>query len=231
MSASSFALDAVDQVDAMDSADASVVANFAWQHLKAATTFRDQVKVLERLHCGQSLGDFFEDIRSYSSATIMSATAALEALINEHFIATNYHLRPMLTNFEADFWGRNGIERTPILQKYKLALEMLKAQPLDENSATYMNADALIGLRNTLVHYKPNWDPDRQSKIKLVRCLAGQYSLSPFVNANADFVTMQSMSGDCAVWAVDSVLIFLRQIDLHAKLDPHKMEAFWKLES
>ena len=55
-----------------------VIANFACQHLKAATFFRDQVCTLEEQFRGQPLATFFEDIRSFSSACIMSATASLE---------------------------------------------------------------------------------------------------------------------------------------------------------
>ena len=45
-----------------------VIANFAWQHLKAATIFGDRVVTLEAEHLGQPFGSFFEEIRSFASA-------------------------------------------------------------------------------------------------------------------------------------------------------------------
>ena len=55
----------------------------------------------------------------------MSATASLEALINELFIAHGSKLRAQLKDFEVEFWGKRGIERKPILDKYQHALAML----------------------------------------------------------------------------------------------------------
>ncbi len=70
-----------------------VIANFALQHLTAATIFRDQLVKLEADNAGQPFGNFFVEIRSDGSACIMSAAASLEALINELFIAHNSPLR------------------------------------------------------------------------------------------------------------------------------------------
>jgi hypothetical protein len=95
-----------------------VIANFAWQHLKAATIFHEHLVMLEAEHAGQPFSSFFEEIRSYASACIMSASASLEALINELFIAHNSRLRTQLGDFEVEFWGKGGIERRPILEKY-----------------------------------------------------------------------------------------------------------------
>jgi hypothetical protein len=149
-------------------------------------------------------------------------------LINELFIAHNEKLRSQIADFEEEFWGKRGIERKPILEKYQLALQMLGVAPLDEHSSPYRDAWALIELRNALVHYKPTWDPDRQRKVELVEVLDGRYPLSPFPDAGADFVCM---SAGCAKWAVATVLAFMRKFHERANLDPNKMEGFWKLET
>ena len=109
-----------------------VIHNFALEHLKAATIFRDHVVKLEAENAGKEWGSFCEEIRSYVSACILSATAALEALINELFIAHNCRLRNLFTDFEKEFWGPRGIERKTILYKYQLALEMLGKPRLDD---------------------------------------------------------------------------------------------------
>lgn len=204
-----------------------VIATFAWQHLKAASTFRDQVATIEFQNEGQQFGPFFEDIRSYASACIMSASASLEALINEFFIAPEGQLRKMLEDFETAFWGRGGIERKPPLEKYQMALDMLGCVKFDEHAAPFRDAWALIELRNALVHYKPTWDPDRQRKVELVEILSGKYSLSPFPDNEADFVTMQSMSAGCTRWVISTVVSFMREFHDRSNLDERKMLAFY----
>jgi hypothetical protein len=203
-----------------------VIANFAWQHLKAATTFRDHLVRLEAEHGGRPFGSFFEEIRSYGSACIMSATASLEALINELFIAHNSRLRALLVDFEAKFWGKRGIERRPILEKYQLALEMLGQPRLDERTPPYLDAWALIELRNALMHYKPTWDPDRRRHVELKDVLSGRFPLSPFPDAGADFVSMKCMSAGCAKWVIATATGLIREFDSRTNLDERKMASF-----
>lgn len=220
-----------EHLNAQVQATARVIANFALQHLKAAVTFRDHVAEIESQSLNQPFGSFFEDLRSYGSACIMSAAASLEALINEFFITPEGPLRRQLSDFEAEFWGRGGIEWKPPLEKYQLALKMLGQPRLDEHAPTFRNAWALIELRNAFVHYKPTWDPDRQRKVELVEVLTGQYDLSPFPDSGSDFVTMRSMSAGCMRWAIVTVLNFIREFHALSKLDEHKLSSFWKLDT
>lgn len=210
---------------------ARVIATFAWQHLKAATIFRDHVIEVEVKNAGQPLGPFFEELRSYTSGCIMSAAASLEALINELFISPHCALRPMLPDFESQFWGENGIERENVFKKYQRALRMLGKPPLDVHAQPYRDAWALVGLRNALVHFKPIWDPERQQKVELAEILAGKYDVSPFVDENADFVTMQSMSAGCVRWAVSTTLSFMMEFDNRTNIDENMMPIFWQLET
>jgi hypothetical protein len=212
-------------------ASGRVIANFAWQHLKAAVTFRDQVIALEAANLGNEFGAFFEDIRSYSSGCIMSGAASLEALINEFFITPDGPLRSKLANFESDFWGRGGIEWRPPLEKYQVALQMLGQEKLDESSGPYRDAWALVELRNALVHYKPTWDPDRQRKVELVEVLSGKYRTTPFVDEGSDFVTMKSMSAGCASWVVSTTIAFMRAFHDRARIDEHKMAGFYRFDT
>ena len=212
-------------------ASADVIANFALQHLKAAIIFRDHVIALENEHIYDQFGSFFEEIRSYASACFMSSAASLEALINELFIAHNGALRTQINNFEDEFWGNGGIVHKSILEKYNIALKKLNKAPLEEHTSQFRDVWALIGLRNTLVHYKPTWDPDRKRKVALSEVLNGKFPLSPFPDAGADFVSMKCMSAGCVKWAVSATLTFMHEFDNRANLDFSKMEAFWKLES
>lgn len=209
---------------------ARLIANFALQHLKAAKTFSNHVVDLETKHIGEPFGAFFEDIRSYASACYLSTVASLEALINEFFIAHEGKLRSQLDDFEEAFWGKKGIERKSILCKYQHALRMVSIPVIDTRSSTYQDVQALIGLRNSLVHYKPTWDQDRAEKSELIEVLNGRFSLSPFLETSADFVSMRCMSAGCTKWAISSTLAFMRDFHDRANLDSNKMDAFWKLQ-
>ena len=204
--------------------------NFALQHMKAATIFRDHVSRLESENADKPFGQFFEEVRSYGSACIMSATASLEALINELFIDPNLPLRKMLVDFESEFWGNRGIERKSILKKYQTALSMLQATALNEHTSPYRDAWALIELRNALIHYKPTWDPDRERTVELIEILNGKFPLSPFLDEGANSVTMKCMGSGCASWSVTTALTFMKEFSARSNLDPHKMSGFWKLE-
>jgi len=226
-------VDAIQEVTNMNDtmqATGRVIAIFASQHLKAASLFRDHVLRIETDHVGLPLGAFFEDIRSYASACIMSSAASLETLINELFIAHEGNLRARMSDFETEFWGskgRKGIERKRTLDKYQLALLMLNVPKFTENTSPYRDAWALVALRNALFHHKPSWDPARHREVNLVKELEGRFLVSPFPE-RADFVTMQCMSHGCARWAVETVLAFVSEFDARTRtqLDAKKMQAF-----
>lgn len=226
---SQFNAETFDQLDLGDAAEVRQIANFAWQHLKAATTFRDRAIAIEAVASPNDIDTAFIDIRSYVSATILSTAASLETFINELFLAHHGALRRLLPDFEEDFW--NGIEKLkPPTKKYQRALTLLGQPLLDESAQYFRNVWALIEFRNTLIHYKPTWDPDRTRKLDLLRELQGRYTLSKFANLQNDFLTMQSMSSSCAVWAVKSFFEFIHAFDSRANLDPGTMENFWQLE-
>lgn len=134
-----------------------VVSNFAWQHMKAATTFRDRLKDLELGNVCQAFGEFFIDIRSYAAASIMMTVASVEALINELMVAPGA-LGDLVTPKE--LWGSNGkggILRRPVIDRYKVALKKLACSPID-GSAEAGEMQLVVDLRNALTHFEPTWN-------------------------------------------------------------------------
>lgn len=203
-----------------------VIATFGFQHLNTCILFRDKLEILEMENLGVEFGPFFETIRAYGSAGIMSAAAALEALINEVFIDPHEKLRPLFADFEAEFWKKGGVERKPILEKYNVALSMLGLQNIDTNDSRYGNAETLIELRNALVHFKPIWDSKRKRQIGLETMLAGKFQTSPFPDSGADFVTMKAMSSGCLRWSILTIGQFIEEFQTRAKLNQKKMSRF-----
>lgn len=196
-----------------------VIANFAWQHMKAATLFRKQVIRLETENKSQPFGEFFEEIRAYCSACIMSTTASLEALINELFVEPNGPLRKHFADFDTEFWGVRGIEKMPILKKYNRALKIMNGPFLDTGADSYKDVKALIGVRDTLVHFKPMWDEPEPSVAELQRMLKDRFTTSPFPDATADFFAVRCMSASCTSWALRSAFQFIEDFAATAGSD------------
>jgi hypothetical protein len=231
----------------------TVISNFALQHLRAASLFRALVEQLESEHAGEESGPFYDDIRSYCSACIMSSVASMEALINELFLMDGGRLRYMVElkgDFDELFWGRKtttrrekpkkrrkwkatekrgpkGIERNSCLKKYQLALTFLEKEPLDEQSDVYRDAHDLIEFRNYLVHFKPiTWDLRTRRSTPLEELLAGRFPLSPFPNIGANFLTRKCMCSGAARWALETRMALTREFQSRAGLDPTKLGPF-----
>jgi hypothetical protein len=211
------------------SAQATVTSNFAYQHLTSAIKFRDLSSELEKRYRNKEFSGFFSEIRSYVSGTILTATASLEALINELYIHPRGQLYLQFSNFEQEFWGRNGVERKPILWKYQKALQMLGEDILDVNSEIYSNARDLIMLRNYFVHFKPTYESTPQSQQNLSSNLSGKFATSPFVDSGADFFAMKCMSSSCAQWTVSVVQALVNEFFARTNIEEKKIKAFLAL--
>ncbi len=202
-----------------------VISSFVFQHLFSAVLFSRKVRFIEEDNFGKPFGEFFTEIRSYSSASFMASAAAIEANINELYISHGSVLRQNIHNFEEEFWGKNGIEKKPVIDKYKEALKILKINSDIKNLDEFKDADLLLKLRNTFVHFKPNWDfspEDQKSELKTVseRC-----KFSQFVDDGADLISMKCMSYSCSKWGVESAI---RCIDKFAEISglQNKIEKF-----
>jgi hypothetical protein len=219
------------------------IANYSLVHHLAAKEFARQARIVEdaNLH-EKEIGKFWDDIRMYTTATILTSTAALEAFVNECFLLPNGALRNQLgDDFDAQFWGRptlwlrflklircrrddrSGIEGLNTLRKYDKALKLMREPKLKKVAGTTVkHAEALIELRNMLIHFKPlhdgPQDDDRKLKNKLHAC---GFPLSPYHDANSDFV-LQCMTAGCAAWAVQTtanlVVAFAYQIRVNTNV-------------
>jgi hypothetical protein len=193
-----------------------MVHTFAAQHLQAAALFARQAWKIENEHQEQPFGSFFGDLCGYVSGAIMSATAALEANINELFIVRGPELRTALSqpetlsSFDVRFWGMKGIEKETILDKYKYALKILGKKNTSKNASHYDSAHCLIEMRNSLVHFKPLLDVKRRQTSLIEKLKSKGFALNPNLNdSEDDFISTRCMSHGCAEWAVKTVIEFV----------------------
>jgi len=210
-------------------AEGRVIANFAWQHLKAASLFRDHVLRIETDHMGLPLGAFFEDIRSYASACIMSSTPRLRLSSMSYSLPTT-----------ASFGRRSATSRTSFG-----AVKAVKALKAGERSTSTNLRSRCSMSRSSIQRRRPIAKPRRWSnyvtrsftisqlgtrargrEVELAEVLKGRFLVSPFPDEGADFVTMKCMSHGCARWAVETVVAFISEFDTRTQLDAKKMQAF-----
>lgn len=224
------------------------ISNFALPHYVAAKTFVQQANAIEVANVGRPFGPFYDGLRTFVSAAVLSSTAAMEAFINESFVAHGGALRTKLKDFDAEFWGdasagagvltrflsqllgrrrrRRGIEMFSILDKYNKALKLLGKPKIAKGDPIYVHAELLIGMRNYLIHFKPLWDAPRDREQELINGLTGKFTLSPYVDPTSDFVTMRCMTASCGDWAVRTTKDLIHEYGRRTGADPTKVAAF-----
>jgi len=201
------------------------ISSFVFQHLLSAVLFARKVRIIEQENAEQSFGEFFTEIRSYASASIMASAAAIEANINELFISHGGPLRGKIENFDKKFYGRYGIESIPILKKYLKALKILNIDYNLEEEAIYKDCNCLIILRNELIHFKPNWDLTPEDKRVELKNMGFRFMFSPFVGEGADLISMKCMGYGCAKWGVETAIKFIDKFSDVSKLS-NRIETF-----
>ncbi len=217
-----------------------VTSNFALTHFAAAKLFAGKVGEIEAAHVGQPFGNFWQEISIYCASCIIEAAASHEALINELFIAPG-PLSQSVSDFDKFFWGGDeirrhlfffrytkrvyGLERKPALMKYKKAMSILNKSPLSRTEGLYQDAEALIGFRNYLIHFKPLWDDERRQD-RLEDKLNGKFEFSPYPDDGAEFLAKKCMSAGCARWAIRTVAEFVQDFAQRSELDPRKLGMF-----
>jgi hypothetical protein len=87
------------------------------------------------------------------------------------------------------------------------------------------NADALIKLRNAVVHFKPEWFDEQDKHDKLSRLLAYKFQQTPFLKPEPIFPRAWA-SHSFAAWAILSTASFIDYF--HAQLGTESFLTKWK---
>jgi hypothetical protein len=174
------------------------------------------------------------DIELYHNnaiAEIFMIVTFLEAHINEFFyeISENESYLHKTINVEnhdviSKLWNK-GIPRTArysILDKYEIASNLTKGKVLDHSCYPYQDVDALIKLRNSLIHYEPLWQEVSPCKNvnRLEQLLKGKYKTNPFLNEKTEpFFPFRCLSSDCLIWSIKCSITFVRDFYDNMKID------------
>jgi hypothetical protein len=197
--------------------------NLAGPHLFAAARFCRQVRQIETRHTGDPLGNFFDEILSYSIACVLTTVAGLEAYINEVFIDHPKYFPDLQTHVMNELWKR--LERQEIMEKYQVALNLLYRPAIEAGSEPYQSVLLLIRLRNALVHFKPEWPDEQVAHSKLSDSLARKFTPSPYFHTSEPVFPRRWATYDCNRWAVESTLDFVRRFEALAGFE-NRFDAF-----
>ena|SRR5215217_8831271 len=181
---------------------ANIRSYLSSRNLSAAKFFAQESGGIESTYGSMTLNEIKDEQLdrhfSYVVGAIYHTVSFLEALINELFLDTVEYERRHPQPLSADTpdpvhqlaaatrvrmsqtWPF--IERASIIDKFVVALSLADKQPFDKGQAPYQAIPVLIGLRNNLVHFKPETrtgDPQKYRKWeKRLKCQ--RFSLNPW---------------------------------------------------
>jgi hypothetical protein len=196
---------------------------FAVQHMMAAARFSRMCGEIEIANKDQPLGNFFDSQIGAVSATVMLVTASLESNINE-YLCEPEQVFPKLPG-ESPHTLVQLLEKKSILEKYQTVLSFLGCSEYSAGEAPYQDIDALIKLRNALVHFKPEWHDEQELHRKIEGRLKGRFEINPAIGENGVFFPQQCMSYGCTKWAVNTTLSFMKDFSGRSGL-PYRFEKF-----
>ena len=204
------------------SATARTRTNLALHHLFAACRFSARVGQVEAENAGQPFGSFWEEIFQYSLGVAALTVAALESYANEMYFEGAV-LKPGLNSAAASELAEV-VDKEGILRKYAIALSISAGKRLNMGLASTQNADALIRLRNAVVHFRPEWFDEQDKHDKLSRVLHHKFKPSLFL-PNEPIFPRAWASHSFTVWALQSSVEFIENFHFEVGL-PSAIEPF-----
>jgi hypothetical protein len=194
---------------------------FSRDHLGSAITFTRQCARIEETAAGLSEEEKSEprkELRYFASAAFVTATAFLEAAVNETFaVAGETSAADMSVGKDLKPEDRTSLDRLrpftnrmSLLEKYELALAALAKPPFDRGASPYQEASSLVKVRNALIHYVPEWATGgaEEDAKGIAALLKGRFVENPLTGAGNPFFPDKCLGSGGAAWATKSALSF-----------------------
>jgi len=191
-------------------------AYFSINHLLGAYHFSKLAGEREEKFDGNITNDIIQ--RIYVINSILSATAFLEATINE-FYQDAYDgdhnesgkLNQNVISLLSDFWEMTEKEnKSPlsILDKYQMALLFARKEPFSKGENPYQDAALVVKVRNYLTHFKP-MTLDENNKHPLESKLITRFDPNKMMEGSENnFFPDKALGVGCAEWSLKSVKNF-----------------------
>ena len=199
--------------------------NLALHHLFAACRFAARLQAIEQEYSGQAFGEFWEEAFHNGLGVATLTVAALECYANEMYFEGSI-LGNTLTPAAAQELAQL-VDKESVLRKYSMALAVRGGKQLDFGLAPVQNVEALIKLRNSVVHFRPEWFGEGGKHEKLSKVLQHKFLPSAFL-PNEPIFPRSWASASFATWALQSTVAFLEyfynEVDITCPLRQFKTQ-------
>jgi hypothetical protein len=202
--------------------------NLGIHHLLAAGRSCKRISEVEKENLGQRLGDFWDEIFQNALAVATLSVASVECFANELYFEGS-SISPAL-NAAATSEISELVDKETMLRKFSVALAIRNGKRFDYGIVPIQNVDALIKLRNGVVHFRPEWFGEQEKHDKLSRVLMHKFKGSPFLPEEPLFPRAWA-SRDFAEWALKSTVTFLEYFYNEAALECPISQFKGRLES
>jgi hypothetical protein len=198
------------------SATIRVRDGFTISHLQMAARFSRYVGEIERDNASQPFGPFYDEMKGFATACVMSAVAGVEAYINEVFFERdkNFSATPSAA---LDLVWENIATRPDIIRKFDDARKLLGLPKTDRKTYPGDDMETLILLRNRLTHFHPEWRDEQRRHAELSKRLEPCCKGNPYFPNEAWFPS-RWIAHDATTWAVMTALEFIRAFEADTKI-------------
>ncbi len=203
--------------------------NMTLQYLKAMKLLLTEGHQIEQSHLGEPYGEFFTDIRSYISTTIILAGSILEANIYERFVDVKDSAL-VISGFNLSALNKDWVNikrRSNTLSKYE-DFASFSGKTLNKNNQQYIEIDNLAKIRNALIHYVPQWDYEKtplEDIEKRISQISSSIIYSPFCSSSDPYFPYRCMSACFGQWTINASLDFIKYFEDLIPID-NKCEPF-----
>lgn len=188
--------------------------------LRSAMRVADDAATIEAEHRGE-WGEHALPLMETVASAVISAATFLEAMVNElytdaeeeHGLTRDGYLAPLDPNtvrLMADYWNVTD-GRASVLDKYRMLLSFAGCEPLDRGAEPYQSAALLIGLRNRIVHYRPQ-TMTHDTVVQGERQLSTMFEQNQLHPNAGTWWPNRALGGGCARWSHESATAFADEV-------------------
>lgn len=195
--------------------------SFSRTHMKSAYFFAKNSHDLENKDYKSSIEKTraISENKSNVIAVLFFTVSFLEATINELFkdaqdsrATSTLNLSTEITKIFGDIWETN-FKKSSTLDKYQTALILASTDKFNTGKQPYQDVKLLTQLRNSLIHYEPEWiqgDEDTGKDVhKFEKQLRKKFALNQLMKQTDNpFYPDKCLGFGCAKWAIESSLNF-----------------------
>jgi hypothetical protein len=191
-------------------------------HLIAAVLSATQAREFERGKREPILFHISAEHTSACISCIFATVAYLEADINEFFAdaaeegaADGFANNPVVLARIRAAWKLEN--RSPVLDKYDLALALCDQPTFDKGAAPYQAVALLMRLRNALIHFKPAWQPgggwpgEDDELSKLSQSLMKSFPENSLAEEYQPYFIQRCLGYGSSKWAVTSSIALAKE--------------------